>query len=240
MSLTIFLKPIIIIACLIGLYACAPIYYSPSAQNVPLHRNKEEVRASGSIGTGSTASSIDFQGSYAFHDRFAVMMNFQSARWETDDFAVTQDGDLRAVEAGLGYYHTITDAVVFETYAGGGGGTVTSEYQNGRSRLGFGKFFIQPQIGYVRSAFEFAFGTRFLLLDYRNAQVIGDIPIEEERRFFGITDRRSYLLVEPSITLRFGNDPVKMQIQVVPVSNLTDATFRQDEFLLSAGLQVKF
>ena len=216
------------------------IYYAPNAQNVPLHKKKEEVKLRGTLGTGVSAQSLDLQGSYSFHDHFALMANFQRATWGSSVRDRPEFGVMRVVEVGVGYYNAITNKIVFESYVGGGGGTVTNDYERGSSRLGMQKIFWQPQIGFTSRSFDFALGMRMNWLNFNRAETIGSVPQEEIIELFDIRDRGTYVLVEPALTFRFGQDPVKAQIQLVPLSNLTDWNLQQDEFQISAGLQIQF
>lgn len=234
------LQFILILALVASLSSCYSVYYVPSAQNVPLHDEKGGARVRGSAGTGITAKSLDFQGSFAFTKELAIMANYQYAFWDGVTYDDVNGGMQRYTEMGIGYYKKFDHDVIFETYVGGGGGTITNEHPSGESTLGFNKVFIQPQVGFVTEKLEFAVGTRIYWLNYRDFAPVGSIPGEEMRKIDQLFDNSTYLLAEPHVTFRFGHDPVKVQLQLVPVGNIRRRPLNPESLMIYGGIQFKF
>jgi len=93
--------------------------------------------------TGFLVVSGDLRASYSFADKFAIIGNGQFAKGDT------RWGHGRLLELGIGYYNVFNEKLVFEAYAGGGGGNVTNVYENGaRSKFSMRKSFLQPQLGF--------------------------------------------------------------------------------------------
>ncbi|MBP7775520.1 MAG: hypothetical protein KA371_00145 [Acidobacteria bacterium] len=55
-----------------------------------------------------------------------------------------------------------------------------------------------------------------------------------------LNDNKSHFLLEPAVTLRAGGQKMRIQMQLVRSLNLTDSSFRQDDNLLSVGLNFNF
>ena len=59
---------------------CSHYYYVPNVQNVPLFREKNQYRLSGSYGLGTETKCLEFQGAYSITDKLGIMTNFMSAK----------------------------------------------------------------------------------------------------------------------------------------------------------------
>ena len=229
------------VAVLFFLSACTSSYYMPNVQNVPLHSEKDQVTFNGTIGTSFEVESFDLQGSYAFHDEFAAMVNGQYARGGQNNGDRDNSGNGNMLEAGIGYYNPLSSKLIFETYLGGGTGSVINQYGNGaRSKVGLRKIFVQPQIGFKSKYFDMAFSYRFNWLGVGNTDVIGLLPEDEIADFNDVTNLGTNLFIEPAITMRVGNDPIKLQAQIVSSRSIRDLNFNQEYVVFSVGIHATF
>lgn len=221
--------------------SCTSSYYMPNVQNVPLHTEKDEVTLTGSIGTSFEVESFDFQGSYAFEDNFAAMVNGQFATGGRNNSNGDNSGNGNMLEAAIGYYKPLSEKIVFETYVGGGGGTVTNKYDNSaRSKVSLRKVFVQPQIGFKSKHFDFALSYRLNWLSIPNSDFIGMLPENEIDNFNALDNFGTNLFIEPGLTVRIGNDPIKLQAQVVSSKPIRDLNFNQEYVIFSMGVHATF
>ena len=63
--------------------SCSHYYYVPNSQNVPLFREKNEYRFSGTLAGVEESSSKELQAAYSVTDHIGVMANFMSAKGGT-------------------------------------------------------------------------------------------------------------------------------------------------------------
>jgi hypothetical protein len=127
------------------LASCSHSYYIPTTANVPLLKEKNEVRATLSGGGGSDISTVDFQAAYSVTNHVAVMTNFMSARGSDED--ENSRGNGSCFELGAGYFTALEEKGVFEVYGGFGFSNQRHEYNSGGTAdLSFRKFFLQPSI----------------------------------------------------------------------------------------------
>jgi len=225
------------------LNSCAPCYYAPSAQNVPLLQEKKDFRASGSFKLGGYTMGCDFQGAVAATNHLGIMLNYSyfTGRKSLIDETKLSDSRSNMVEFGLGYYTPLSDKFVFETYGGYGTANIKTshdsylEYKG--STVHSWSLFIQPTIGMHKKNVELAYSTRFRMLDinrvefdyYTNGQPDEDLTDLESLPM-------SYFM-EPAFTFRVGGEYVKYQMQVgfaFPLSNPGNLEF--DPFNVNFGL----
>ena len=62
------------------LCSCSHYYYVPSTQNVPLYREKNDYRLSGTRAGGEESVCTEVQAAYSVTDHMGIMANFMSAR----------------------------------------------------------------------------------------------------------------------------------------------------------------
>jgi hypothetical protein len=221
------------------LSGCRSLYYAPNAQNVPMFKEKNEVRLSSAYSLSSDASEtnkiegLEIQGAYAAGKHFAIIANGYFARSieGNDEYEVgtwKQNGNL--VECGAGYFKPFSNnRLVGEVYGGFGGGKISNRYideydptLNKASSVNFKRYFVQPSIGYSASYWAVAFSLRFALLTYDHKPEIG----------LGT----SYVLAEPCFTIRSGFKGLKIQSQIQFSNNITDPGFPQHHFQFNTGL----
>ncbi|MGB3463742.1 MAG: hypothetical protein WBA74_00655 [Cyclobacteriaceae bacterium] len=210
----------------------------PSSQNVPLHKEKNEVKVAGSVGTSLEVNSYDVQASATISDNLAVMINTQIVRGINSERFDEFFGTGHMFELAVGYYNPYAKNLTFEAFLGAGGGVVLSEYEdNLQSRISYNRIFLQPQIGHSSEYIDFAISSRIVLLNY-DRPTFSMIPPEDILSETNELSRRgARVLLEPAMTMRAGKGPVKFQLQIV----LSTGPDRFDEFKreyinMSAGL----
>ena len=207
---------------------CAHFYYLSNNPNVPLFTEKYEFRGSLSAGGGSISSGTDVQAAFSITDHFAVMADYMSSKYYSND---TDDDNLAKgsyFDAAAGYFKPFSNHLVFEVYGGFGSCSQHHEYYSwpeniyrGESDLTYVKAFLQPSIGLSFNAFDVAFSSglsrlNFVEIDY---SVDETSAYHEELNF--LEQNRKHFLIEPAITVRGGWKSFKMQFQYIVLSNMT-------------------
>ena len=96
--------------------------------------------------------------------------------------------------------------------------------------------FFQPNIGYASRQFDFAFSYRIGVLSYTSVTT-QNIPTRNEFDLYVLND--THLMSEPALTLRVGEELVKLHAQLgysVDLNN-EDFKYNQDNWNLNFGLQ---
>jgi len=219
--------------------SCSPIYYAPNAHNVPLFKEKNELKLSGHYSLGEDVKSVELQTAYSLDTLFAIQLNGMRTIDNEKAFG-------SYVELALGYYKNLPQNWVFEIYAGFGSGRVNWQYgdsysnnfglANPSSSMNFNKIYMQPSIGYSGSSLDFAFSYRIGILSY-NSIVLNDIPDGNNYDIYILNG--SHLMSEPAVTLRFGEELVKLQVQLGYSKDLQNPAFKynQDNWNLNIGLR---
>ncbi len=224
--------------------ACSPIYYAPNTHNVPLLQEKGEGMVSLSAPTGS-GDGAELHGAYAISPNTGLMLNIASFNVQDDNSGNGGKGGL--VELGVGYYRSLLERVVFETYGLLGGGDVENHFPStvggnpsttGKIESKFTRYGFQSALGFKLDKVDIAFSARITHLNY--SDISGSLVFSGEDQVQYLTERRNHWLAEPALTIRLGNEPLKLQIQMVRSYNLTDSDFRQDEKETSLGLVYHF
>src|SRR5882724_11141353 len=148
--------------------SCAHYYYVPNTVNVPLLKEKNDMRISAGYSGGESFQGADIQFAYAVSPSVGIMANgLFGGKTEEDVYGEQQSGKGSFGELGVGYYKPFSPKklFVFEVYGGAGIGAANHEYgiSNGSAKVGATKFFVQPSIGYTskKGRFEFAMASRF-------------------------------------------------------------------------------
>jgi len=225
---------ICIVGAIVSFCACNPKYYVPNTQNVPLFTERGQVSLT-AVGNGNQ---VEFQGAYAVTDRVGIMAN--TAFYHPKDDGNGNGGSGKLLEAGLGYYKPLTDHLVFETYGLLGFGDFENHFPTanagnpGKISGKLSRFGLQPAIGYKTEVFSVALSSRLSSLHYGEPD--GNLVFDNVDQIAYLKDNNSFLLLEPALTLRAGLRKVKLQVQLTRGFNLTDKDFRQDESLLTLGV----
>jgi hypothetical protein len=212
---------LICVSAIIFLYldGCAPCYYAPGAQNVPLFNEAGDCNASGALRFGQYSIGADIQSAVAVTNHLGIMLNYSSYVGQdahlSDQNETTSTSNL--VEGGMGYYHPFDESFVFETYAGYSYASVKTDYDtyNGRgdSKLIYSSFFLQPAVGFCKEHIELALSTRFRVLDYTKYNCNDYTGGYLEQSLQEIIDAPATFMLEPAFTLRVGGERVKFQFQ---------------------------
>jgi hypothetical protein len=207
------------------LSGCTHDYYTPNAQNVPMFRDKNELRLSGAF-SGSESEGIELQAAYSPAKNFAVMANYMASTIQYN--SAGDYGNQSYIEGGLGYYKPISKVAVFEIYGGYGSGSehhqydVSSNYNNGiyytgtmgTADLTFKKYFIQPSIGLTFDFLDIAFSTRFYSLNFDNIQNHASTNSFDWETLNSLSISNVHYFLEPALTFRVGWEKVKLQLQL--------------------------
>lgn len=196
-----------------------------NVQNVPLFRDKGEYRFSGTYSMGTESVCYELQGAGSVTGSMGIMANFMWAKGIDNESDSWAKGPY--LDAAAGYFKPIKEHGVFEVYGGAGWSNQDHVYRNtlydpiypaygnpraGTSEASFIKVFIQPSIGMIFDAFEFAFSTRFNRLTFYKLSAIAGAG--------------NYYFFEPALTIRAGWERVKIQFRVQQevISTTTDMT----------------
>ena len=221
--------------------SCSHYYYVANVQNVPLFREKNELRLSGFYGGGDETTSGEAQVAYSITDHIGIMADFMAAKG--GNVSSQNYGKGEYFEGAIGYFRPAGDNGVFEIYGGLGGSNqhheYASEYDNvyyGSSHLSFLKFFIQPSFGLTFNMFDIAFSTRFCSMSYdiRDNSIYGN---EYEYSDLYAVANKIHFNLEPALTFRAGWKNVKVQVQAEYAGLLNNQrSYIGEDWHLSIGL----
>lgn len=215
---------------LLVLSACAPVYV-PNLRNSPMFTKAGEFQASAQIGNG-----IEGQSAFAITDHFGVIANY--AYIDANDPEDVEDYlRHRLFEGGIGYFSNRDDSF-FEVFAGYGRGKGTTfesyEFFGTPSSMAatgrYERYFLQPSVGVNKEKFQFAFASRFSMVDfYEFSNEIARRPVEEQPKFF----------FEPAIIgrINFANNHMFATFQAGASLGMSDNVyFERRTFQLAGGL----
>jgi len=226
------------LAVILSLLSCSPIYYAPNAHNVPLFKKKNDLRLSAHYSIGEDVKAIELQTAYAFDSSFAIQLN--GMRTIDNEKAYGS-----YIDVALGHYKNLPNNWVFEVYLGFGSGRVNWQYgdsysnnigqNNPSSEVKFNKLFLQPSIGYSTLNFTVAFSYRIGVLSYTSVRVRNAPP---SNSYDLQVLNNSHLMSEPALTLRLGEEQIKIQAQLGYSNDLQNESFKynQDNWNMNFGL----
>lgn len=192
------LRSLILISALFFV-SCSTIYI-PNSQNVPLFEEKNQASIQTSFALGDQSSGLDIQGAVSVTNHVAVMTNAYFGK----DF---EDDPYNNFEVGAGYFTKLGDSRgIFEVYGGWGMGGSKGGFKELREYYENNHFFVQPNIGGRFGNVDLAFSTRINYVLWKEFSEV----------FF-----------EPALTVRFGWEKVKFQVQMLgsmPVDGQRDGT----------------
>jgi hypothetical protein len=213
----------------IFLVSCSTYYYAPNSHNVPLFKEKNEVRADIKGTIGDDFNGFEAQAAYSITDNVAVMGNYIMGKGGTSSDLNGRWGRGHLVEGGAGYYKEIVKDLVFESYGGVGFGRVKNHHYEGgyagSSTHNLFRVFLQPQIGYASNVFDAAFSTRFGLLRFNQSQNSNSAYYTPSvmSQLSYINANPNSIMAEPAITMRLGWKYVKLQLQATASYNLSNS-----------------
>ena len=217
--------------------------YTPNVLNTPMLREKGDASISAHLGNGA-----NLQASYALSNNIGLLTNFMAVNSEVDvDNGDNRKGKGSLYEIGLGYFSARPEkSGIFELYGGVGLGKVdidkTIFNANNQVRTfeaNATRFFIQPSIGSAGKIFEIALSSRFAFLKYNNVKTTYTIDDLEADNFVDIDDR-SWMFIEPALTLRAGFPRFKAQLQIGRSIKLNNEELGYDPGFVNVGLVGRF
>ncbi len=207
--------------------ACSPIYYASNAHNVPLLKEKHEVRISGGLTGTEYLSGPDVQVAYAVGKNTGLIANGTYLQGGEDDYGYL-------AEAAGGFFKVIERQMVAEIYGGAGFAKVVNQRQYYAPPLYFIKPFLQPAIGFSSDYFDLAFSPKIAWVHY-NVPLILDYPANANSIHQPVKEKQTFFAFEPGLTIRGGWKYVKLQLQAV--SSIHDIPNAED-LSIHLGLSV--
>ncbi|MES2629584.1 MAG: hypothetical protein V4616_11500 [Bacteroidota bacterium] len=223
------------------LCGCSPKYYTPNSQNVPLIHKQGQTVINGAF-AGSRA---ELQGAYGVGEHTAVQLN--AGAFFPKDIDGGDGGSGQFLEGGVGYYSRVAEKFVLETYGLFGAGAVKNKFPStvssepgtdGRLSANLFRYGVQPSFGFFSKYFSAAISARFAMLSYTN--ISGNLIYASENQQQYLSDNRNSFLIEPALTLRAGIDKIKLQLQFVHSSNVSNPSFKQDVNITTLGVSLNF
>jgi hypothetical protein len=236
------LQPITTVFIIFILTGCTHYYYVPPTQNVPLFREKNEVRITANV-SNDVGVGVDIQAAYAMTDKFAIMTSFSSVKDEYENDL----GKGNYFDLALGYYKPLDKNIVFEIYGGFGSSTQNHKYSyyndgspGSEAHLSFVKLFLQPSFGYTSNGFDVAVTaglSNVIFREINNRVYQGSVHYEGVNL---LSQNKSSFLFEPSLTLRGGWKYAKVQAQILYSKNLSHPELNFFSYRSSLGLTFAF
>lgn len=221
-----------------SIIGCNPIYYRPNTQQVPLFKEKGEIRASV---VSNLNDQFEIQTAYAVNNNIGILANGIFVNYDLENDGNYVKGNF--IEVGGGYYKPIWNKFVFECYGTVGYGNVFSQFgepsmsmftrtiETDLLRIG-----VLPLIGYRTKYFSAAFSSRLAHLSFFNYS--GGYVYESNLQTDYLRLNKSNMLIEPALTLRGGWNYIQLQAQIVGSYNLSNKNFYQDTSSFSIGLLI--
>jgi len=244
---------VLLIGILILGSGCNRYYYKPNAVNAPLFTDGNQFHLTGAGMIGSTDKDnsdagnsyfFDVQAAYSPIKHLGIIGNYSTWAYRPDkpDYASGHvDANAHLAEVGVGGYIVAGQRkakLVADIYAGGGGGSLTSDVDMKVRRL-----FIQPGIGMRHPAFDVSFNMRISNVKYSDLNDNGHgvgylmdhnlIDVDRNRRI----DEGSHFFWEPALTLRTGYKFIKAQFQWAFANEISNVTWRYNGARFTFGLQ---
>lgn len=221
---------------------CSPKYYVTNTQNIPIMTTKGQTNLGIGINGSEYTKGFEIQAAHAITNHIALQLNGDWVKKSNDGYLSDAPEDLKVkgqmLEIGAGYFKNFSSNFVFETYGLFCFGTM--DLENNSSGIDsfsakFNRFGIQPSLSYVRKHFSTSLSSRFVHLKYK------DIDGNSDSDYFApnfLKTNNAYWLLEPAITIQFGWENLKLQLQYVHSFNLTDPSFEQEREIISLGLKL--
>jgi hypothetical protein len=199
-------------AAMLLLGSCSTTLYVPNTVNVPLLKEKGEVKIN--------VNSNEIQADVAITNHLALMANGYYKDYKNGNYE--HKGGLG--EAAIGLYRPMSeDPLVLEIFAGAGLGNVSKSevFTNGTETRTASfeahatRFFVQPEVGYSGKVFDIALTPRFTLLKYNDFSSNNYTTAELASDFLddGYLTRHMFAFTEPAVTMRLGWKWIKLQGQ---------------------------
>jgi hypothetical protein len=224
---------------ILALSSCTHYYYMPSAPNTPLFREKNEFRATASIGKGDRTETVHAQAAYAITNRLAIAGSHMNARG--GDLVNNNGAKGQYTDFSAGYFNPFHKNLVFEVFGGFGKSKQRHVYSSSENaNLTFTKLFVQPSIGFTNKYFDYAFTPTFSQVRYHHISHNISANDPENEALQNIAQRKNSILFEPTFTIRGGWQFFKIQTQVGSSRNLTNRNLAFEEIQLNVGFSFAF
>lgn len=193
--------------------ACTHIYYHPNMQNVPMLREKGDIRANAALSQGNEVVAVELQGAYAVKEHTGLMLNYIAAQASGG----ASNGRGAYLEGGAGYFNALGKHGVFETYGGFGAGSIANfrAYSDKKPfyPIYFTKAFVQPSIGFHSHVVDAAFSCRMGAVYYAPYTAPDSSHLYSLEGAY-LIQNKAFTYIEPAITLRGGWKYIKLQAQL--------------------------
>ena len=222
---------------LLFLSSCTTTYYIPNTQNVPVIDKKGGT----TVNLAGNGNQVEFQAAYGISDAIAVQAN--GAWYIPKDQDNGNGGSGSLYEGGVGYYKALSDKWLFDTYALVGGGHMENHFPStlptvpattGNIEANALRYGLQPSITFHTPYFSVSGSVRATQLRYSN--ITGSLFLDGLVQERYLADNNANFLLEPALTIRGGLERVKVQVQLLHSMNLGNSSFKQDNTMLSFGL----
>jgi|GEM_PF-3431926 len=208
------------------LQSCATIYH-PGVQNIPLLKEKGEVKLSATVN--------DYQGAYAVTNHIGIMVNArQMSQRPFQGFHLIPDRvDNKMLEIGAGYFAQGEKNWTSEIYAGAGvsvSGLIHAEqristyrFPGDTSRLPeydsyfydvqtrAARYFLQSSVGFASKYVDVAFSTRVVGLKWKSVNILHNGVDAVDYPGFRVL--KFSMFAEPAVTIQAGYKSIKIRLQ---------------------------
>jgi hypothetical protein len=191
--------------------SCRPLYV-PNIHNVPLLKEKKDVSV--------TLNPNELQGAYAVTNNIGVMLNLYK---NNVNFTFDYEGGVSRslCEVGVGCFKKFGKFGVFEIYGGYGIGGLEFGKSSGANDFysaNTSRIFLQPNIGFSNKFLDIILSTRlfsYSLNDPDLSRYQGPDTFDFD---LSHVHEKSYLYIEPAITIKLGWKQAKFFIQqIIPI-----------------------
>lgn len=226
------------------LAACAPVYYAPNVANAPMLRDKGDIHVSGYVGGGDEVKNL-YQGSLAWS--FAKSLGLYTSAYTgtgsyTDTNGKTNSGSGNELEFGLGYHWLSRRRLGFEGIGGIQFGSGSNTYKDSYTvQYGARKAYGQLTLAYRGRFFEAVFAQRVSRLSYRGiTELHPPLPGQRPTQVLDLLSAKPIALYEPTISMRFGRDPVKISLDIGGLHKVSQTLVVMDKAMIALGLHYAF
>lgn len=230
---------LVIATVIISFSSCSTTMYTTNTVNVPLLKEKGEVKIN--------IDQNDLQAAVAVTDHVGIMANGYYKNYNGGN-NYNHFGGMG--ELGIGYLlNSEKSNLVMETYVGAGVGKIHKQEQftntaNNTYMANFdanaAKGFIQTNLGYRTKYFDVALTPKFSFVKYANfnSTNYSQAKLEEDYLDGNRLTSPVYVFAEPAITIRGGYKFIKLQAQYGLTINLGPNNIRHSPDFASLGLVI--
>ncbi len=226
-----------IVVLVIIISGCSTKFYVPTTLNVPIIKEKGQTN----LTIAGNGNQLEARGAYGISDAIALQLNGSFIFPKDNDNGDGGSGNL--TEAGVGYYKNISPDFLFDTYALIGVGSLENHFPStlqdnpnttGKISASILRVGLQPGISFHKKYFSISGSARINSVNY--SSIKGSLIFDNEDQVQYLKDNSSNFIIEPALTLRAGLEHLQFQMQLVKSFNLSNSKFKQDDNLISAGL----